>query len=151
MGSYARNGRVVITEINRDIPQKFPEVYAVGPLDSESDPQAYPFDDHVWFNPNPGDIYFDFYGNYYRQVETYLGPGTGETILICDSFAAPMIAPLANNYETVHWVDDLFQRPGGTSIEAYIDETHPEDVWIVGIPADMMALIQREPGYFDAV
>ena len=145
MGSYARNGLVVETEAGVDIAQDFPGVYII----DEKNGRSVPVDDHAWYDEGSEDGFYDFYNRYYRQGSTYISPGEGEALLVCNSFAAPMLAPITANYETVHRVGDLYQRPGTPSLEALIEETDPVDVWIVGIPADMMALVSREPGYFE--
>ena len=146
MGSYARNGLVPVDEKSVDIDEQFPGVCLIDPETGT----AVPVDEHRYYDPSSPEGYYDFYNRYYRQVEYYTGPGSGTAMLICDSFAAPMIAPIAANYETTHRIGDLYQKKqGNPSLEALIDEQQPNDVWIVGIPADLMSLVSRVPGYFD--
>lgn len=149
MGSYARNGLVPIVEPMSDIAQEYPGVRLVDPESPEGEEHIVPVDNHEWYDFEGSDVYADAYSSYYKQSSCFYGPGSGVALVICDSFAAPVMAPIAAGYGEVLRVGDLFQREGGSSLEAYLVEYGPNDVWIVGAPPDLMGLVSREPAYFD--
>lgn len=94
--------------------------------------------------------HWQFYESYWPYHTHFDGPGEERALMICDSAGNSIARMLALQSESLDVRHDLHSNTHDAApLSELIDTFHPNDVYIVSIPNDLLDFCARNPGYFD--
>ena len=142
-GSMARLGLDMVEEEVFDSENTFAEVELV-----MEDGTVYAGDDHSPFMQDKERAAFDFYEAYYMDAPLYRAKGSGDALLITDSFGDGVSRSLATHFQNLHRVNAMAYDKKGKTIDVMTEGYDPQEIVFIATPDNYSTIMKRSPNLF---